>query len=449
MLHLKQSTASQSVLIGPFIDDTDGKTAETGLTIANTDIRLSKNGGNMAAKTSGGGTHDEAGWYAITLDATDTNTVGRLQASVDVAGALPVWAEFQVVEEDVYEFFYASGSTPDADVAAILVDTGSLNDTKIPDTISLAAINAECDTALTDYDAVIPADLNDPTAATIAAAVWDLDATSHQTLGTFGQAIGDPVADATTIYQAVVTDAAGDNVAVDVVAVKAETALIVADTNELQTDDVPGLIAALNDPTAVVVAAAVWDLDATTHQTGGTFGQAIGDPGANTETMYDAVVTDAAGTNVAVDVVAVKAETVLIVADTNELQTDDVPTLIAAVQSDTDDIQTRLPDALVGGSIKADMLAISGDTAAADKLEESATSIDNSTAKAGTLSTTQMSTNLSETTDDHYIGRTVIWTTGVLAFQASDITDYVGVNGVLTFSAVTEAPSAGDAFVIV
>ncbi len=72
-----------------------------------------------------------------------------------------------------------------------------------------------------------------------------------------------------------------------------------------------------------------------------------------------------------------------------------------------------------------------------------------STAKAGTLSTTQMSTNLTEATNDHWIGRTVIWTTGVLAGQASNITDSVGTNGVLTYSTVTEAPSADDAFVIV
>ena len=129
MLYLKQSTASQAVLIGPFIDDTDGKTAETGLTIANTDIRLSANGGNMFAKTSGGGTHDEAGWYAITLDATDTATVGRLQISTDVSGALPTWAEFQVVEELVYVNMFAGSAV------------GPL---------TAAAVNAEVDTALTD-----------------------------------------------------------------------------------------------------------------------------------------------------------------------------------------------------------------------------------------------------------------------------------------------------------
>ncbi len=54
---------------------------------------------------------------------------------------------------------------------------------------------------------------------------------------------------------------------------------------------------------------AVWDEDATGHQGAGIFGQAIGDPGANAETMYDAVVTDATGTNVATDCAAVLADT--------------------------------------------------------------------------------------------------------------------------------------------
>ena len=110
MLFLKQSTASQSVLIGPFVDSTDGATAETGLTIANTDIRLSANGGNLAAKNSGGGTHDEAGWYTITLDATDTATVGRLQLHCKVAGALMVHHEFQVLEEAVFDSLFGASA---------------------------------------------------------------------------------------------------------------------------------------------------------------------------------------------------------------------------------------------------------------------------------------------------------------------------------------------------
>ncbi len=70
------------------------------------------------------------------------------------------------------------------------------------------------------------------------------------------------------------------------------------------------------------IADQVWDTDATGRQNAGTFGAAIGDPLANTESIYDAVITDATGINVATDVVAMKAETVLIVADTGELQTD-------------------------------------------------------------------------------------------------------------------------------
>ena len=106
---------------------------------------------------------------------------------------------------------------------------------------------------------------------------------------------------------------------------------IQADTEDIQSRIPAALVGGRIDATvdgtglesgaAAVIADAVWDEDATGHQTGGTFGQAIGDPGANTETMYDAVVTDAAGTNVAADIIAVKAETASILTDTAEIGT--------------------------------------------------------------------------------------------------------------------------------
>ena len=175
MLILKQSTASQAVLLGPFVDSTDGVTAETGLTIANTDVRVSKNGANIVAKNSGGGTHDENGFYQITLDATDTDTVGTLQVHCTMSGALPVFAEFQVVEEAVYDDVFASGAA--------------------------------------GYNTTTP-----PTAAAVRT---EIDSNSTQ------------------------------------------LAAIVADTNELQTDDVPGLISALNDISTAQVNAEVVDAIAT------------------------------------------------------------------------------------------------------------------------------------------------------------------------------------------
>lgn len=67
---------------------------------------------------------------------------------------------------------------------------------------------------------------------------------------------------------------------------------------------------------------------------------------------------------------------------------------------------------------------------------------------ASGASTTSIPTNLSETTADHYNGRTITFTSGALAGQSTDITDYGGADGTLTVTALTEAPDQGDEFVI-
>lgn len=108
---LRQSTASQSRILGPFVDDTDGKTPETGLTIANTDIKLMSNGGGSANKNSGGGTHRVNGDYGVTFDATDSATVGELKVSVLVSGARLVTKTFWVLEEAIYDALFAASAT--------------------------------------------------------------------------------------------------------------------------------------------------------------------------------------------------------------------------------------------------------------------------------------------------------------------------------------------------
>lgn len=109
-MYLRQSTASQTRLTPRFVDDTDFKTPETGLTIANTDVKLSKNGAASVNKNSGGATHIVAGRYALTFDATDTNTVGELSVGINVSGALPVEFRYFVVEEAVYDALYAASA---------------------------------------------------------------------------------------------------------------------------------------------------------------------------------------------------------------------------------------------------------------------------------------------------------------------------------------------------
>jgi len=104
---LKQSTAF-TFRVGPFVDSTDGVTAETALSIAQADIQISKNGGAFAqTSASPTTTHDADGWYQCPLTATDTNTLGPLTVQIVMAGALPVWEHFMVVPANVYESIIA------------------------------------------------------------------------------------------------------------------------------------------------------------------------------------------------------------------------------------------------------------------------------------------------------------------------------------------------------
>jgi hypothetical protein len=116
---LKQSTAT-TVLLGPFVDETDGKTAETALTISQSDVLLWKEGGtSMAAKNDAtSATHRASGYYTVPLDSTDTGTLGALTVAVHESGALPVRHEFFVVPAAVYDAIKAgTGNGVRADIA--------------------------------------------------------------------------------------------------------------------------------------------------------------------------------------------------------------------------------------------------------------------------------------------------------------------------------------------
>lgn len=133
---LKQSTAV-NVIIGPFVDSTNGNDEEDGLTIAQADVRLSKNAGADAQKNDNTTcAHEGDGFYMCELDATDTNTVGQLTLWVHVAGALAVRHDYQIIEEAVYDIMFAASATGAVPVASIANNA-----------ITAAAINADAFTA--------------------------------------------------------------------------------------------------------------------------------------------------------------------------------------------------------------------------------------------------------------------------------------------------------------
>ena len=153
---------------------------------------------------------------------------------------------------------------------------------------------------------------SNPTAAAIADAVLDEALSGHVTAGSLGKAVADIETDATAIL---------------------------ADTNELQTNQGNWLTATgfsthsaadvwavatrvltantnLNDPTAAAIADAIWDEAQSGHVSAGSFGE-------------------------------LATEIASILADTNELQTDDVPGLIAALNNiSTSDVNAQVLDVL-------------------------------------------------------------------------------------------------------
>jgi len=166
MQYLKADTAT-TIRIGPFVDDSDGKTAETGLTISQADVRLSKGGAAAAQKNDAtSATHDENGYYRVPLDATDTNTEGTLDVCVSESGALPVIAKFTVLPAEVYDSFVAGTDK-------LQVDLVQINGTAEGSTSIRANVVAAGGTQVTgadDFKADLTG-LNDPTAAAVASAV--------------------------------------------------------------------------------------------------------------------------------------------------------------------------------------------------------------------------------------------------------------------------------------
>lgn len=158
-----------------------------------------------------------------------------------------------------------------------------------------ADVNAEVDTALVDVrlDELLAADS-------------DIDGAAPPTVGSvfhelMTKTAGSFTYDQTTDSLEAVRDR-GDAAwitatgfsTLDAAGVRAAVGLASANL-DTQLDALPTaaeVATAVGAPSAASIADAVWDEDATAHQTQGTFGQAIGDPGADTDTIFGLVNTN-------------------------------------------------------------------------------------------------------------------------------------------------------------
>lgn len=119
MIVLRELTAA-SFIMGPFVDSTDGVTAETALVLGQNVIRLGKNGAAFASKNaSDTAVHKENGYYGFNLSVTDLNTPGSLLVVASTTGALPVWEKVMVMASPVYDSLFLGTDKLQVDVREI------------------------------------------------------------------------------------------------------------------------------------------------------------------------------------------------------------------------------------------------------------------------------------------------------------------------------------------
>jgi hypothetical protein len=155
-LLLRQGTAVV-VRFGPFLDPTDGVTPVTGLISkiddadgSPTGIWCSKNGIASAVRhaTIAATTYDRNGYYLVTLDTTDTGTLGSLHLEyTEPATTCPVWANFNVITQQAWDSLF---STDLLDVHVVEFTSGAITkdafDSDVGDADSM--ISVACDEAL-------------------------------------------------------------------------------------------------------------------------------------------------------------------------------------------------------------------------------------------------------------------------------------------------------------
>lgn len=103
----------------------------------------------------------------------------------------------------------------------------------------------------------------------------------------------------------------------------------------------------------------------------------------------------------------------------------------------------------IGQSQGTSVAAVGNDVVAAMNMLANLRGMTTGKAVAGTLSRTQVTTDLATGTDNALKGRLILWTSGACLFQSSYIQASETGTQLLTFGALTEAPGVDDTFVII
>lgn len=135
MAQLLKTNTAVMLSVGPFLDKTDGVTAETALTVSNCKITLIAEtddnsaptlvldnvAGNDATNTLAHISGDDAGYYSLKLTAANLNRLGRLRLTIqDAANHCPVFHDYIVVPAMVYDSLVGGTDYLQVDQAQLL-----------------------------------------------------------------------------------------------------------------------------------------------------------------------------------------------------------------------------------------------------------------------------------------------------------------------------------------
>jgi len=349
---IKQSTAVV-ISFGPFLDKTDGVTLETGLVSSldngTTGIKLSKNGGALTIRhaTVTATTYDAFGMYRVTLDTTDTATLGTLRmAFEEAATCLPVWQDFMVLPANVYDSLVVGSDLLDISMTQILGTAVST-----PATAGILDVNvknidndaASASGTVTFPNATLASTTNITAAAGVAVSSIGANVITASAIASAaitsakfaGGAITSTVIAANAIGSSqiaanAITSAkfAGGAITSTVIAANAigssQIAANAITSSQIATDAINAN--ALSASAVNKIVDQNWDEDASTHVGATSTGLALL---TSSDTVYNRLGTPA-GVSVSADIAAVKAETALIKGY--------VDTEVAAIKAKTDNL---------------------------------------------------------------------------------------------------------------
>jgi hypothetical protein len=472
MMFIRQG-ATHKVVLGPAVAVGDGFTPVTTLALSSADEAeailhdngtvVDLSGYTWAAITTADG------YYHLTLQSGISNTVGHLTIVVnDDSLCLPLRQDFTVLEEAVYDAMFAGSALGYVANAPVNVAQVS-GDSTAADTLELFAEALDQATGQIDSGTFANGAI---TAAAIATNAIDDDALAADAVTAIQNGLATPTnitaGTITTVTNLTNAPTNGDLTATMKTSV---TTAATAATPAAASVTAPVTVGTNNDKTGYSLTATTGLGNQTANITGnlsGSVGSVTGAVGSVTGAVGSVTgnVGGIAGTintldqlDTAQDTQHGTTQTYL----TNNLGAagaaateaggtgDHLTALATAAALQTVDNEVGAIDTVVD-AIKVITDAL-GATAAARLALSAGTMV------PGTIDTTAFSStttefeadDITEATADHFNGRIVIFTSGVLLYQATDITDYAIASGRahFTVTAMTEPAGNNDTFIIV